>query len=34
MFPLPNSAGIIINKPELAHDHNADENEIIRVRGG
>ncbi len=32
-FPIPNKAGIIINKPELAHGHLAGENETIRVRG-
>jgi hypothetical protein len=32
-FPIPNKAGIIINKRELAHAHLAGENEIIRVQG-
>jgi hypothetical protein len=29
-----NKAGIIINKPKLAHGHLAGENERIRVQGG
>jgi len=32
-FPIPNKAGIIINKRELAHGHLAGENETIRGVG-
>ena len=32
-IPIPNKAGIIINKPQLAHGHLAGENEKIRVVG-